>query len=818
VLWLLLFVVLCLALAWRKDDLKTTSIAFGAFAVIYLMFGGSFGHFLILAVVLAAILVPLNLPSMRQEWLTRPALGYFRKVLPPLSDSERIALEAGTVSWDAQLFSGAPQWNRLRAIPEARLSPEEQAFLEGPVVELCEMCDDWRITTIDRDLSPQTWAFIKDKGFFGLIIPKRYGGHEFSAQAHSAILHRIASGPGGVTAASIVAVPNSLGPAELLLHYGTERQKEYYLPRLARGEEVPCFALTSPWAGSDAGSLPDTGVVCTQIIDGKETLGIRLRFDKRYITLAPVATVVGLAFRLFDPEHLLGEVEDVGITCALIPRDTPGLEIGHRHWPIESPFMNGPVRGHDVFIAMDCLIGGTEYAGQGWRMLMECLSMGRGISLPSASAGGATLASFTSGAYARIREQFGIPVGKFEGVQEALATVGGLTYGANALRQLSAALVDQGERPSVPSAIAKLHGTAMAREAGTAAMDIHAGKAVVIGPSNYLARHYEGAPVAITVEGANILTRSMIVYGQGAIRCHPYVLQEMEAAHDPDSAAGLDAFDRALWGHVGHILSCLSRSLVLGLTNGRMAQPTVASAASRHAQRVDRYSAALALMSDAAMALLGGKLKFKESISARLGDVLAQLMIVSAAIKRFETDGTHQEDEVLLEWIACRAFVEIEKAIDGVLCNLDNRPAAWVLRFFIFPFGRRARPASDKVVRDIAQLMQTPSRARKRLTAGQFLPQSLDHPTALLQTGLEAVVDTDGLRSRLKDLTRQGLLTELHPSRKIDEAHEKGYLTEDEFDKLSTAQRLIERIIHVDEFEPEAMKPGQTPMPVPFAH
>src|SRR3569623_508282 len=541
-----------------------------------------------------------------------------------------------------------PDWQQLLKQPKPELSTEEQAFLDGPVEQLCAMIDDWQITHELADLPPEVWEFIKKNRFFGMIIPKQYGGLQFSALAHSAVLQKLNSM--SATVASTVAVPNSLGPAELLLHYGTEEQKNHYLPRLAVGEVIPCFALTGPYAGSDATSIPDYGTVCKQVVDGVETLGVKLTFDKRYITLAPIATVIGLAFRLYDPEHLLGETEDLGITLALLPRSTPGLQIGRRPFPLNNPFQHGPIPGKDVFAPMSTLIGGPHMAGHGWRMLVECPSVGRAISLPSNATGAMRASAAATGAYARMRKQFGLAIARFEGVEEALARIGGLTYATAALSRATAAAVDRGEKPAETSAIAKYHATEWARQIASDTMDIHGGKAVQHGPKNNAGRGWESVPIAITVEGANIMTRSLMIFGQGAIRCHPYVLKEMQAARIDDYRARLNTFDAALFGHIGFGISNAVRSFVLGITGASIGQGAGDAYTRRYYRKLDRYSAALALCADVFMGVLGGKLKFKEKLSARLGDVLSYLYIASSMLKRYEDTGRPEADRPLLAW------------------------------------------------------------------------------------------------------------------------------------------------------------------------
>src|SRR5499425_828557 len=567
----LLFVAAVLFLAYRRLSLLVFTATFTALLAAYTLLGASSapaGVWKGFLWVLLAGLWLLNVRPLRKALITRPFMKTYLKLLPRMSQTEKEALEAGTVWWDGELFTGAPKWEKLLAARPPQLTAAEQAFLDGPCEELCRMLDEWSITHELADLPPQVWEFLKSRGFFAMIIPRRYGGLEFSAFAHSCVLAKIASR--SVTASSTVAVPNSLGPAELLNHYGTEEQKNYYLPRLARGEEVPCFALTGPRAGSDAAAIPDTGIVTRGMWQGREVLGLRLNFSKRYITLAPVATVIGLAFRMFDPERLLGGKTDIGITCALIPRNTPGVSIGRRHFPLNIPFQNGPIQGRDVFVPLDYIIGGPAMAGSGWRMLVEQLSVGRCISLPSNTTGAAKAAVWATGAYARIRNQFNTPVARFEGVESVLARMVALTYTMDAGRSVTAGAIDGGEKPSVPSAMLKYHVTEMGRQVANDAMDVHGGKGIMLGPKNYLARGYQIVPVAITVEGANLLTRNLIIFGQGAIRCHPFVLREMTAARNPDRARGVDEFDRALFAHMGFTVSNAVRSFIMALTNARL--------------------------------------------------------------------------------------------------------------------------------------------------------------------------------------------------------------------------------------------------------
>lgn len=745
------------------------------------------------------VALALNLRPLRKVLLSAPLFRIYRTMTPHLSDTEKVALEAGTVGWEGELFSGRPDWPKLLDRPAPRLSAEEQAFIDGPVDEVCAMCDDWEVTHELADLTPETWEFLKRQRFFGMIIPKHYGGLGFSAFGHHAVLKKTASV--SATLSSTIAVPNSLGPAELLLHYGTEAQKNYYLPRLARGEEIPCFALTSPWAGSDATSIPDFGVVCKTIHEGKETLGVRLTFDKRYITLAPVATVVGLAFRLYDPEHLLSAEVDRGITLALVPRNTPGLEIGRRHLPLNTPFQNGPVRGKDLFVPLDALIGGAEHIGQGWRMLVECLSVGRAISLPSSAAGFVTAAASATGAYARIRKQFQMPIGRFEGVEEAMARVGGLSFAINALSRMTAHAVDLGEKPAVPSAIAKYHATESGREVVKDAMDIHAGKGVILGPKNWLGRMWQGAPISVTVEGANILTRSMIIFGQGAIRCHPYVLAELKAAELTDPTARLDAFDRLVFAHIGFAISNALRAFGLGLVHASVGKTPGDAYTARFYRRVTRYSAVLALVADTAMLTLGGKLKVKERLSARLGDVLSYLYITSAVLKHYEDEGRPAAERPLVAWALFECTYRIQVALDDFLRNFPVRPVAWLLRMMVFPLGLREKTPGDRLGHRVASLMLSPGEARDRLGAGIFYGQGPQHWIGVLDRALPKVIAAEPIERKLAKALKSGALFVIDPAQMLDAAVAGGVISESERQLVAEARRVTHDIIAVDDFD-----------------
>jgi acyl-CoA dehydrogenase len=754
-------------------------------------------------IIAGAIVALFAIAPVRRALITAPILRAFRKALPTMSETERVALEAGTVWWEADLFRGRPDWSRFAAIPPARLSAREQSFLDHEVEEACRLVDEWKVAFTDHDMPQAAWDYVKQKGFLGMIIPESYGGLGFSAYAHSQVVAKLSTRSSAL--AIHVMVPNSLGPAELLLHYGTEAQKTHYLPRLARGEEIPAFALTSPWAGSDAASIPDIGIVCRGMWNGRETLGMRVTWNKRYITLAPVCTLLGLAFKLYDPDGLLGDRKDLGITCALVPRNHPGVEIGRRHIPLNTYFMNGPTRGNDVFMPLDFIIGGAPMAGQGWRMLMECLSAGRAISLPSANAGIAQLAARLTGGYARVRQQFKTPVSRFEGVEEALARIAAGAYLNDATRTLSATAIDLGEKPSVVSAIAKYHVTETARKVVTDAMDVVGGKGICMGPSNVLGLVYQQMPIGITVEGANILTRSLILFGQGATRCHPFVQAEMHAATDPDHRRGLLAFDAAFWGHVRHTLGNGARAIFHGLTGERFAGgcPEAATQFQADYRRLSRISAAFAFLADISMLTLGGGLKRREKLSARLGDILAQMFLSSCVLKRYENDGRIAEDADLVRWCLDESMTSIRRAFQGVFVNFPNRPAAVVLKALLFPWGLPGHPSSDDTGHRIAQRLANPGAARDRLTRECFVHDSEHDALGAIEHALQAMIAAEPIEAKIRAAERQGMF-EGDPMGNVRDipklAHRKGVISDVELAQMMRRDELRDRVIHVDDF------------------
>lgn len=799
-LWIIAMILVLGALAYLRVSLLTATIA----AAVVMTAGWTLDVVGPISwIVFLVVALPLNISAFRQNVISRPLMKVYRGIMPEMSSTEKEAIEAGTTWWEADLFAGNPNWKKLHNYPVARLSADEQAFLDGPVEEVCRMVNQHQVSHQLADLPADVWQYLKDNGFFAMIIKKKYGGLEYSAYAQSRVLQKLA----GLSSelASTVGVPNSLGPGELLQHYGTPEQQNHYLPRLAKGLEVPCFALTSPEAGSDAGSIPDFGIVCKGQWEGEEVLGMKLTWNKRYITLAPVATVLGLAFKLRDPEHLLGDKEELGITCALIPTDMEGVETGRRHFPLNCMFQNGPTHGNEVFVPLSFIIGGPKMAGQGWRMLVECLSVGRGITLPSNSAGGVKTAALATGAYARIRRQFKLPIGKLEGIEEPMARIGGNAYLMDAVTTLTTTGIDLGEKPSVISAIVKYHLTDRMQKCVIDAMDIHGGKGVCLGPNNYLGRGYQAAPIAITVEGANILTRSMIIYGQGAIRCHPYVLAEMESAFDTESGQGLANFDAAIFGHIGFATSNFIRSFWLGLTSSRFSNAPYSDKTKRYYQQMNRFSANLALLSDLAMATLGGNLKRKERISARLGDLLSQLYLASATLKRYEDEGRQADDLPLVQWAVEDALYKLQASLDDLL---DNFPMGLggALRVVMFPFGRPLKRPSDVLDHKVAKIMQTPCESRDRLGKGQFWTNSEHNAVGIQEQTLLDIIASEPLHDKVCKASGKRL-----PFMWLDkvaaEGKALGVLSDDEVSLLERAEIGRMKSINVDDFDPAELRP-----------
>lgn len=797
--WLILAIALTGFMAYNRASLTTFTVSFAV-----LMLVGSFFQIISFFgwVIFVAIALPFNVINVRQKYISQPLLMAFKKIMPEMSDTEKEAIDAGTTWFEAELFRGTPDWKKLHNYPKPRLNGEEQAFLDGPVETVCKMVDDWDTTHDRADLSPEVWQYLKDNKFFAMIIKKQYGGLEFSAYAQSRVLQKL-SGASTVLA-STVGVPNSLGPGELLQHYGTKEQQDHYLPRLVSGEEIPCFALTSPEAGSDAGSIPDYGVVCHGEFNGEKMLGMKLTWNKRYITLAPIATVLGLAFKLQDPDGLLGDTKDIGITCALIPTDIDGVITGRRHFPLNVPFQNGPTQGDEVFVPLDYIIGGPDMAGQGWRMLVECLSVGRAITLPSNSAGGIKSIALATGAYSRIRRQFKIPIGKMEGIEEALARIGGNAYLMDAVTTLSTGAIDLGEKPSVVSAISKYHLTEKMRSCITDAMDIHGGKGICMGENNYLARGYQGAPVAITVEGANILTRSMIIYGQGAIRCHPYVLAELAAAGSNDDSQALNDFDHALFGHIGFAISNIVRSKWMSFSGSRFVGAPFNDNTRRYYQLMTRFSSNLAMLSDIAMLTLGGDLKRRERVSARLGDVLSYLYLASATLKRYNDEGRISADFPLVQWAVEDSLYNAQQAIDELISNFPNKFVGIALRMMIFPLGTWLTKPSDRTDHKVAKLLQHPNETRSRLGEGQYLSDDGDNLFGQLETTLKNIIACEAIYDRVCQAVNEKL-----PFYRLNIVAEKGLaagvISQEEAELLTLTEQQRLAVINVDDFDHEEL-------------
>ncbi|MFC1542477.1 acyl-CoA dehydrogenase [Pseudomonadota bacterium] len=799
--WLILIVlvlVLALLLARIKAPLMNWSIGIGVVLILLPLIGlTGAGLTLFLWVVFLICMIPLHVDELRLKWVTEPLFRQMKSALPPMSETERSAMEAGNVWWDAELFQGNPDWKKLLETPAPSLTDEEEAFLNGPVEALCGMLDDWDITHKRNDLSPKVWAFIKSNRFFGMIIPKQYGGLEFSAYAHSQVIQKIASR--SVTATVTVMVPNSLGPAELLLSYGTKEQKERYLPKLAVGEEVPCFALTGPDAGSDAGAIPDSGIVCKGEHQGKTVLGFRTNWEKRYITLGPVATMLGLAFHAYDPDHLLGEEDDLGITCALVPTDTEGVEIGRRHNPLNSAFLNGPNSGKDVFVPFEWVIGGQEQIGNGWRMLVERLAVGRGISLPSMSCGGGKLASFTTGSYARVRKQFHLPIGKFEGVEEAMARIGGLTYMMDSARTLTLSALDQGERPSVVTAIVKYYLTEGMRQVINDAMDVHGGRGICLGPSNYLGGVYQTIPVGITVEGANILTRTLIIFGQGAMRCHPFVMDEINAMGADDQEKGVRQFDKLLMSHLAYVTANMARSFVYAVSFGYLAPSPVSGPTAVYYRQLSRFSASFAAMADVSLLVLGGSLKRKEKLSGRFADALGNMYLCSAVLKRFEDAGRPEAELPLVHWACQHALYQVQEALHGIVRHFPVTIIGWKLKAVIFPLGRQLHMPSDYIGHQIAKMMMVPDERRAALVDGIYLPDDPKDIIGRLEHALILTIEADEVEKRLREAGQRHMPSESYEVW-VSGLKSDGSISKDEASLLNRAHRAAHDVIMVDDF------------------
>ncbi len=804
---LIIYIAGATVLAYKRASLRASAGAAGALFLIYLVFGSGSIFITALLAISAIVAAVLSIETLRREKVSAPLFSWYRKALPPISETEQEAIDAGTVWWEGELFTGDPDWDKLLGAGRPVLTPEEQAFIDGPVNELMAMVNPWEIHHSTADIPEAAVEHIKKNKFLGMIIPREYGGLDLSAVAQAEILTKL-SGAGSVVA-TFVVVPNSLGPGELLHKYGTEEQKDYYLPRLASGEEIPCFALTGPLAGSDATSLQDSGVVCKGTWEGKEVLGIRLNFEKRYITLAPVATLIGLAFRLKDPDHLIGDVDDYGITCALIPRDTEGMEIGKRHMPIGDPFLNGPIRGKDVFVPLDAIIGGQEMAGKGWRMLVNCLSTGRVISLPSGSNGAAKYALAATSAYTRLRKQFGLPIGEFEGIQKPLARIAGFSYIIDAGLKNTAQAVAAGAKPAVPASILKYHCTELGRRILADAMDIHGGKAVMKGPKNYLAVPYESMPVAITVEGANIMTRNLMIFGQGAIRSHPYVLREMALVEESDVETARDRFDALLFEHIGFTANNAAKSFVHGLSGSLMAKAPIYSPVKRYYQHLYRLSSAFAMVADMAMLIMQSGLKRREMISARLGDLLSSLYLASMVLKQYEDQGNPEEDRALVEWCCQYLFHEFQTAMEEIIQNFPNRAAAMLMQVVVFPLGKHFAAPADSLERKIARLMLSDSACRRRLVDGVYDKEGDPNHLHELQSLMAMAEELAPLESRLKQAIKAGELAALVGGQLIDAALEKGIISESEAATMRDYDSRVMEIIHVDEFEYDSFqRPG----------
>lgn len=736
---------------------------------------------------------------LRTVLVSSVVMKILKGILPQISATERTALEAGVVWVEGELFSGKPDFNKILKEPYPELTPEEKAFIDGPVEQLCGAIDAWDITK-NRELPQSFWDVVKREKFLGMIIPKEYGGLGFSALAHSAVIQKLASR--SVPATVTVMVPNSLGPAELLIHYGTDAQKKRYLPKLATAEEIPCFALTEPGAGSDAGSLTSSGELFKGS-DGK--IYVKLNWNKRWITLAAISTVLGLAFRLRDPQNLLGKGEDLGITCALIPSKTPGIVLGHRHDPLGIPFYNCPTQGKDVTVlAEECIIGGLEGAGQGWGMLMECLAAGRGISLPAQAAGGTKTATRVVSAHASIRKQFGVAIGQFEGVEEPLARIAGANYLLEAMRRFTLGALDKGVKPPVITAIAKYYSTEIGRKAVNDAMDILGGAGISMGPRNLIADHYISAPIGITVEGANILTRTLMIFGQGALRAHPYAFKEVAAVEKNDVAA----FDRAFWGHIGHVVRNLFRAVILSVSRSALGHSPVGGPTAKYWRRLAWASASFAITADIAMGALGGKLKFKEKITGRFADILGWMYIATAVMRRYEAEGCRKEDFPFVSWSLRTAFGEMDKAFDGIYLNLEVPGLSWFFRIFVRSWSSAntfmSRGVSDNLSHVICHKILNDQAQRERLTDGIYVPKSPEEAMGRLEKAYKIIKAAENAESKIRQAIRAKKLPKVKKFAEVaDQALQAGIIDKAECDNLKLAEDVRNDAIQVDSFSQE---------------
>lgn len=751
----------------------------------------------------ALVLGLLSYKPIRQQLVSRPSFRIVKRILPPVSDTEKEALEAGTVGFDAEFFSGEPDWGKLRALSAPSLTDEERKFLDETTDQLCAMIDDWQIRFHDREIPEPVWKFIAEKGYFGMLISKQHGGLGFSPQAQSLVIGKIAARSPDV--ATVVMVPNSLGPGELIEKFGTDAQKEHYLPRLASGQDIPCFALTSPHAGSDAASMRDVGIVTKQMHDGQETLGLKLTWNKRYITLAPNATLLGLAFRLYDPDGLLGKGEELGITLALVPTDTPGVNIGDRHLPCGNAFPNGPTWGEDVFVPLDAIIGGAERAGQGWRMLMSCLSAGRAISLPATSTAAAKSMLRSSTAYGRIRKQFGIAIGRMEGIEEPLARLVETAYTLEAARAVTATMVGAGAKPAVLSALMKYQSTERMRQAVSDAMDIHAGKAICDGPSNYLQAAYQMVPIGITVEGANILTRSLITFTQGVLRAHPFLYKEIEAAQHWDVDEGFAMFEDAFEKHVSFAVANMFGALFHNVTFGAFAEAPQVSETRRWYAQLSRASKNFALVADLSVALLGGGLRTRQRLTGQMADALSELYFGAAVLKRYEDDGQPLADRRIVEMAMRNALFRFYAALQEVTRNFPVFGIGWMLRRLVFPLGFPVRPASHAVGKAAVRAALGPGEVRDRLTRDIYISRDANDPMGILEVTMEKVIEAEPAERKIETALKAGTIRRSLDRDWLGDAESKGIVTAGEAALLRETEQLVFKVISVDHFAPETV-------------